>query len=100
MRSAARGGRHSGVEVQEISARGIRLLLDGRELFMPFDEFPWFREATVAEILDVERPAPEHLRWPQIDVDLEVDSIDHPERYPLLAPVVPQKKRGVMARRK
>lgn len=98
MRSARLGRSSSAVEVLGISGRGVRLALDGRELLMPFEQFPWFREATVAEILDVERPAAGHLRWPRLDIDLAVDSIEHPERYPLLAPVVPQTKRRVMAR--
>jgi hypothetical protein len=29
-----------------------------------------------------ERPQPQHLYWPDLDVDLSVDSIEHPERYP------------------
>jgi hypothetical protein len=59
------------------------VLLDGRELFLPFDEFPWFRSAPVEAILRVERPQPDHLYWPDLDVDLSVDSIEHPERFPL-----------------
>jgi Protein of unknown function (DUF2442) len=50
---------------------------------VPFDEFPWFRDATVDAILGVERPHAQHLHWPALDVDLSVDSIEHPERYPL-----------------
>ena len=73
----------SEVEVTNISRHGFWVLLDGRELFLPFDEFPWFKRATVEEILEVERPNPEHLRWPKLDIDLSVDSIEHPERYPL-----------------
>lgn len=47
------------------------------------DHFPWFKQAAVDAILSLERPAPQHLRWPDLDVDLAVDSIEHPERYPL-----------------
>lgn len=73
----------STVEVTNISRHGFWLLLDGRELFLPFEDFPWFRQATVEAILRVERPAPGHLRWPGLDIDLAVESIEHPERYPL-----------------
>ena len=59
--------------------------MDARELFVPFEEFPWFRDASVRAILNVERPHPHHLRWPEIDVDLTLDSIENPERYPLQA---------------
>ena len=72
-------------EVTNISQHGFWLLLDGRELFAPFEEFPWFKQAPVQAILNLQRPNPGHLYWPDLDVDLSVDSIEHPERYPLKA---------------
>jgi hypothetical protein len=63
------------------------VLVDDRELFLPFDEFPWFKAAAVQAIHNVERPQSEHLYWPDLDVDLTLDSIEHPERYPLRARV-------------
>jgi len=59
------------------------MLIDDRELFVPFDEFPWFKHAPIEAILRLEQPAPGHLHWPELDVDLALDSIEHPERYPL-----------------
>ena len=85
MKSAARGGTTSDVEVVSISAQGFWLLVDGEELAVPFDQFPWFRNATVAQISHLERPAPHHLHWPDLDVDLALESIRHPERFPLLS---------------
>jgi hypothetical protein len=73
----------SEVEVTNISKHGFWLLLDGRELFLPFEDFPWFRQATIDQILRARRPAPGRLQWLDLDVDLSVDSIEHPERYPL-----------------
>jgi hypothetical protein len=73
----------STADVTSISQHGFWVLLDGRELFLSFDDFPWFKPATVDAILQLDRPAPGHLRWPGLDVDLAVDSIEHPERYPL-----------------
>lgn len=75
------------VEVTNISQHGFWVLVDDRELFLPFDEFPWFKAAAVRAIHNVERPQPEHLYWPDLDVDLTIDSIEHPERYPLRARV-------------
>ena len=83
MQSARPGPSTSDVEVTNISRHGFWVLLDGRELFLPFDEFPWFRSAPVEAILRVERPQPDHLYWPALDVDLSVESIEHPERFPL-----------------
>lgn len=81
------GTRTSTAEVTNISKHGLWLLLDGHEMFLSFDQFPWFKEATIDAILNLERPAPEHLRWPDLDIDLAVDSIEHPERYPLQSKV-------------
>ena len=72
-------------EVTKISAHGFWLLLDGHELFLPVDEFPWFKRAPVEGILRLERPQAGHLYWPELDVDLSVGWIEHPERYPLKA---------------
>ena len=75
----------SEAEVTNISQHGFWLLLDGRELFAPFEEFPWFKQAPVHAILNLERPNPGHLYWPDLDVDLAVESIRHPEKFPLVA---------------
>jgi len=73
------------IGLQRLSKHGFWLLLDGRELFAPFEEFPWFKQAPVEAILNLRRPSSGHLYWPELDVDLSVDSIEHPERYPLKA---------------
>ena len=64
---------------------GIRLLTGDEELFLPFDDFPWFREAAIGDVLNVEEPMPGHFHWPALYVDLTADMIAHPERYPLKA---------------
>jgi len=68
-----------------VSAHGLWLLLDGREVFLSFREFPWFAHATIEQLAAVERPSRHHLYWPALDIDLAVESLDHPERYPLLS---------------
>ena len=85
MKSAVRGKSTSNVEVTNISPTGFWLLLEGREVFLPFSKFPWFKQAQVAQLCDVEWPSPDHLYWPRLDVDIAVDSIEHPERYPLIS---------------
>ncbi len=82
MHSSRRGTAELKAEVTNVSAHGLWILLDDRELFAPFAEFPWFRDATIAQVLRVERPAPDHLYWPDLDVDLSVGSIENPAAYP------------------
>ncbi len=84
MKSKTLGAPTSQVEVTNISTHGFWILLDDREIFLPFEHFPWFREASVKQITEVTLPLPGHLHWPELDVDLEVESILHPERYPLV----------------
>ncbi|MFP5382364.1 MAG: DUF2442 domain-containing protein, partial [Gammaproteobacteria bacterium] len=52
---------------------------------LPFAEFPWFRDVAVGKILHVELPSSNHLYWPELDVDLAVESIRHPEQFPLVS---------------
>jgi hypothetical protein len=87
MKSETHGTATSDVEVTNISRHGFWLFLDDREMFLPFDEFPWFKNAPVGSILKVERPHGRHLYWPDLDIDLAVESIEHPDRYPLKAKV-------------
>jgi len=76
------------VEITNISNNGVWLLAGDRELFMPYQEFPWFKDAPVGKILNVEQPSEGHFHWPDLDVDLTVEIIEHPERFPLKATVV------------
>jgi Protein of unknown function (DUF2442) len=58
------GAGTSEVEVTNISQHGFWLLVDGRELFLPFERFPWFKQASINAILRLERPAPRHSIGP------------------------------------
>lgn len=85
MKSAAPGRHTSQVEVTNVSTHGFWILIDDQELFAPFTEFPWFKDASIGELTRVELPSPHHLYWPDLDVDLAVESLAHPERYPLVS---------------
>jgi Protein of unknown function (DUF2442) len=88
MKSAKPGTRTSAAEVTNVSRWGFWLLVGERELFVSFEHFPWFREVPIGQPVDVTMPHPGHLHWPHLDVDLAVDSIEHPERYPLASKAV------------
>lgn len=58
MRSAPRGRPTSDVEVTNVSAHGFWVLIGRRELFVPFDQFPWFKDVPIGQIVNVElRPS-------------------------------------------
>ena len=85
MNSLAHGDNTSAIEVTNISAHGLWLLLRGKELFLSYDQFPWFKDQPPKTIRNVEEPSPGHYHWPDIDVDLTEEIIEHPERFPLKA---------------
>ena len=75
----------SAPEVTHVSKHGLWLLLGTEELLLPFEKFPWFKRATIEQLEQVEWPTPDHLYWPQLDVDLSVESIRKPEAFPLVS---------------
>lgn len=85
MKSVQPGTTTSDVEVTNVSEHGFWIFIGDRELFAPFTEFPWFEHASIRELTTVELPSPHHLYWPELDVDLAVDSLDHPDHYPLVS---------------
>ena len=92
MKSARRGKSTLGIEVGNISSHGFWVLVGDAEHFLPFTKFPWFRDVPVGQILHVKLLRPGHLYWPDIDIDLTLDAIVHPEKYPLVSRERPSKK--------
>ena len=82
MTSFARGISTS-VEVVHVSPHGVWVAVRGKEYCLPYDEFPWFQDARLAEVYRVQLVHGRFLRWADLDVELALDALDHPERYPL-----------------
>ena len=74
-----------GAEVTNVYTHCFWLLLGEEELAVPFSEFPWFKKATIEQLSEVERSTEDHLYWPQLDIDLSVESIRKPESFPLVS---------------
>lgn len=87
MSSEPRGIVTSGTEVTNVSGHGLWLLSAGREMFLSYDDFPWFKDAPLRMITNVQEPTPGHFYWPDLDIDLGIESIEHPERFPLRSSV-------------
>ena len=85
MSSLVHGNNTSTIEVTNISAHGIWLLTNNKELFMSYENFPWFKDQMIKSIINVEEQSPGHFYWPDLDVDLAEEIIEHPERFPLKA---------------
>lgn len=75
----------SEIEVSVTTGKGFWILIDDEELFVPYSDFPWFKQATIEQVTTVERPSLNHLYWPLLDVDLSVESIRDPRAFPLVS---------------
>ncbi len=84
MTSLTRGTNTSRVEIGNIDQHGFWLLMDDKEYFLPYEDFPWFLKASIDQILNVQLLHENHLHWPALDVDLSLDSLTQPESFPLI----------------
>lgn len=91
MRSAKLGKSTSAAEVTNVSVHGFWILVADREHFLSFEQFPWFKDATIAALVNVDLQSAQHLYWPDLDIDLALESIEFPERFPLVSKVRPNK---------
>ncbi len=80
------------VEVLSVSPHGIWLAVRDVEFLLGYTDYPWFRGAKVGDIFEVQLLHGSHLWWPSLDVDLHVDSLAHPERFPLKAKVAKRRR--------
>ena len=71
------------IEITQVSSQGFWLLLPTEELFLSFENFPWFNDVTIKELCEVEWPSEKHIYWPNLDIDLSIDSIRDPSAFPL-----------------
>lgn len=85
MRSALSGKPTLEAEVTNISRHGLWLLVGDREFFLSFQHFPCFADVPIGRLLNVELLSPDHLYWPDLNVDLSPESAEHPERFPLVS---------------
>lgn len=85
MSSAPLGAPTSAIEVTNVSAHGLWILVGEEEFFLAFDDFPWFRDAPIGKIIHITEPSPGHYYWPDLDIDIGLETIRHPDRFPLVA---------------
>ena len=67
-----------------INAQGIMISVQGQDYFLSYNRVPWMQDAPIRSVLNVQMSGLEAIVWPDLDVDLEIDSLRHPERYPLV----------------
>jgi hypothetical protein len=85
MKSVKAGNDISKAEVLNVTPHGFWLLVAGKEHFLDFDHFPWFRNASIGRLFNVELSHGHHLYWPELDVDLDLERIENPGKFPLIS---------------
>ena len=75
----------STVEVTNISSHGIWILAGEDEMFLSYENFPWFKDVPIKQILNLEQPFVNHFYLPDLDVDLSTEIIKNPEKFPIKA---------------
>ncbi len=82
-----RGKPTSALEITHISQHGVWVLIEDHEFLLSYKEFPWFKKGTVEQIHHVVAEGKNHFHWPDLDVDLDLDRIKEPAKYPLIAKI-------------
>jgi hypothetical protein len=86
-------GQSTSVSVENITPLGIWLYAKEKEYFLSYKDYPYFKDQTIGSIQNVQLLHGFHLYWPELDVDLEIDNLENPEKYPLKDKAVTAKKR-------
>ena len=83
MKLKKHGEHTSTIEVTNIDTMGFWIFDGIKEHYLSFSDFPWFLDASIKSITNVTEESSNHLFWPELDVDLTLEMIDNPEKYPL-----------------
>ena len=78
-------GTNTSVKVHAIVSNGIMIEAYGNTYFLPYKSNPWFENAKITDVFNIEPVGYTGIRWDALDVDLSIESLTNPERYPLIA---------------
>ncbi|MHB1274420.1 MAG: DUF2442 domain-containing protein [Candidatus Humimicrobiaceae bacterium] len=78
-----KNGKNILISVENITPFGIWVFVKGKEYFLSYEDYPYFKEQTLSSIQNVQLLHGYHLYWRDLDIDLEVNNLEHPEKYPL-----------------
>lgn len=78
-----KSGRGTSVSVENISPRGIWIFVKDKEYFLSYRDYPYFQDQSIKSIQNVKLFHGFHLYWKDLDVDLEIDNLENPDKYPL-----------------
>ena len=71
------------ISVENITPFAIWVFDGKKEYAIPFSEFPCLGKAPVEQLMNPVLTHGFHLRWEELDVDIDLRTLDHLEDYPL-----------------
>ena len=83
-------GKNISVSVENITPFGVWLFVNEKEYFLSYQDYPYFKDQTLNSIQDVQLLHGYHLYWPVLDIDLEIDNLENPEKYSLKSRIKPR----------
>jgi hypothetical protein len=84
MTSSKNGTATLNSEITNISQHSFWIYFNGKEYQISFDTFPWFKHCTIQNLFNYTVDDYGNFYWPDLDVDLNIDIIENPHKYPLL----------------
>ncbi len=73
------------LDMINISLFGIWILCNNSEYFLSFEDFPMFRKSSIEDLFDCKMLSANHIYWESLDIDLTLEMIENPARFPLIA---------------
>ena len=99
MMKSEKHGKNISASVENITPFGIWLFVNAKEYFLSYKSYPFFKDQPLHAIQKVQLLHGYHLYWPDLDIDLELDVLEHPEQYPLTSRIeIPRAKKTLAHR--
>ena len=68
------------------TSEGVNIVVSGKAYFLRYTDFPWFEYCNAFELRNMTADR-WGVYWNDLDIDLSMESIEHPEQYPNAIPV-------------
>ncbi len=79
--------------LEAVTDTDLHVRVGDRVYTVPFTAYPALRNASPAALARI-TASPTTLRWPDLDVDIALEALEYPDRYPLLFDH--EKRRGIL----
>jgi len=74
----------SDCKLTSINDLGLWVLIEDKEYFIPFKDYPGFRESSLDQIFNIRYYPSGQLCWADLDIDIDLKSLSEPESFPLI----------------